>query len=547
MKNSEITAENDPCFQHSHNSAFSRFPRKTDSSDASLCAGQYPYDRTRLLKSDEALLLCSLALSEAISNSKRLQEGEKDSFSDALNAACDSALKMVLDPQSVYGTKSTVLSRAELTDHAVAIHLLESLIQVNPNVTQLESKAVKDLILEVRKADVYYHESVVQLNQGKKKLEYLRALQEKKIQETSFSDYTMLKSEIRKQQSSVDESSKTMLERWELLCLFVKSKVVRIILDRLAQVRLLRAQTTCFVDQCRYDVAIIVDAHKIRSEPSGTIREHESVERSFGWIHPHGAGEAGGQHYHRVCHSHTESFGGRKLSKGRRDTANWAVTIDPVIVQVRPASRDEVNTLKPLTVCPSDCEVTRVQSSASQDLENVEIPDENGEWEVEVPGFTRSVSSSSKASTTCSSREEFWGEVVMLVREKNNKINRPGKVELGGLAERRYKKEAWLGSMNSMLCGVHTIPLSTEMFPACAKGKASKTCEQESWKLKQGCNRTRSVGPPNGPEEQSTENKDSRGEGTKVTEMVGQKRTLAEAFKLQEPCEVTKKAREDTG
>jgi len=535
MKNSEITAENDPCFQHSHNSAFSRFPRKTDSSDASLCAGQYPYDRTRLLKSDEALLLCSLALSEAISNSKRLQEGEKDSFSDALNAACDSALKMVLDPQSVYGTKSTVLSRAELTDHAVAIHLLESLIQVNPNVTQLESKAVKDLILEVRKADVYYHESVVQLNQGKKKLEYLRALQEKKIQETSFSDYTMLKSEIRKQQSSVDESSKTMLERWELLCLFVKSKVVRIILDRLAQecqVRLLRAQTTCFVDQCRK----IQQSYDSQKKTWNVKDNHQELFVSMSRWKEALVGS---------IRTELEKLESDKLEEFA--TVILKASAGESLAKVRPASRDEVNTLKPLTVCPSDCEVTRVQSSASQDLENVEIPDENGEWEVEVPGFTRSVSSSSKASTTCSSREEFWGEVVMLVREKNNKINRPGKVELGGLAERRYKKEAWLGSMNSMLCGVHTIPLSTEMFPACAKGKASKTCEQESWKLKQGCNRTRSVGPPNGPEEQSTENKDSRGEGTKVTEMVGQKRTLAEAFKLQEPCEVTKKAREDTG
>ena len=111
------------------------------------------------------------------------------------------------------------------------------------------------------------------MNQAKKQLEYLLSLQEKKLKEPSLSDFALLKTRIRRQQSIVDETSKTMLERWELLCLFVKSKVVRIILDRLAQVlletprwqvltllqecqiRLLRGQTSCFVDQCRYACA----------------------------------------------------------------------------------------------------------------------------------------------------------------------------------------------------------------------------------------------------------------------------------------------------
>mmetsp|Transcript_29184 Transcript_29184/g.93799 ORF Transcript_29184/g.93799 Transcript_29184/m.93799 type:complete len:532 (-) Transcript_29184:78-1673(-) len=531
MKNSEVPADNlnDPCFQHSHNSAFSRFPRKNDSSDASVCAGeQFSCEKLRLKCSNEAMLLCSFALSEAMSNSKRLHEGDKDTLTDAINTACDSALKIVLDPQSIYGSKSTVLSRAELTDHAVAIHLLESLIGVNPNVTQLESSSVKELIAEVRKADVYYHESVVQMNQAKKQLEYLLSLQEKKLKEPSLSDFALLKTRIRRQQSIVDETSKTMLERWELLCLFVKSKVVRIVLDRLAQecqIRLLRGQTSCFVDQCR-KIQQSYDSQK------KTWNVKDNQQELFISMNRWKDALVGS------IHSELEKLESDKLEEFA--TVVLKASAGESLAKVRPASREEIHNLKSLSVCPSDSDVTRVQSCASQEAET---PDEDEEGEEEVRGFTRSVSSSSKASTTCSSREEYWGDVVMLVREKNDKLNRPGKVELGGLAERRYKKEAWLGSMNSMLCGVHTIPLSAELFPACSKTKSSKACELESFKLKQGCNRTRSVGPPMGPEEQSTENKDSKGEGSKGSDIAGQKRSLAEACEV--PCEVSKRARED--
>ena len=222
---------NEPSFQQSQHSAFSRLPCKRprpnereeeEDEKPSLVLGDLNHDE---------LLLCCFALQEATSSKHTVAEHGRSAVQGALSMAYDSALRMVLDARNVGKRRSSRMTRAELTDHELASHLLQSLISSNPHIAREESAVARGLLREVQAARDTYHNSVEDVRRAREQLKH----EQRKDFECS-SDLQQLRTSWNRQQAQWSEVTDRMLERWELLCLFVKSKVVRVMFEALAQV-----------------------------------------------------------------------------------------------------------------------------------------------------------------------------------------------------------------------------------------------------------------------------------------------------------------------